>query len=116
MNILSVEDDVLLRVLLEDMLEDLGHTTAGIGDVAGALGLLEDETFDCAVLDVQLSGETSYALAEFLRQRRIPFFFLTGLGNQALPASFADRLSVIKPYSIDDLRLAISKTMAAAWT
>ena len=116
LDILAVEDDVLLRALLEDMLEDLGHVSAAAGDVTGALGLLQDRMFDCAILDVQLNGETSYAVATELRQRHIPFFFLTGFGNQVLPAAFADRLSVIKPYRIDDLRAALTAAMAAEWT
>jgi hypothetical protein len=43
---------------------------------------------DAAVLDIRLDVEDVFPLADTLREKRIPFFFVTGLGKDALPKRF----------------------------
>ena len=57
------------------------------------------------LLDVGLIREKSFAVAERLAALRIPFAFVTGYGADArLPAAFASKPRLAKPYSTDALQ------------
>ena len=59
---------------------------------------------DFALLDVSLIREKSFAVAERLEALNIPFAFVTGYGADArLPAAFASKPRLPKPYSTDAL-------------
>src|SRR5215475_8254313 len=56
--ILVVEDELMIRMLLEDMLGELGYTvTAEAGRLDEALQAAKTADFDLAILDVNLDGE-----------------------------------------------------------
>ncbi len=71
--------------------------------VAAALGAVREQDFDIALLDVNLSGERVYPVATALRERHIPFLFLTGYGEKAIPAEHPDCKVCAKPFKADDL-------------
>ena len=54
--------------------------------VAAALSATRTETIDAAVFDVNLAGEKIYPVAEAPAERGIPFLFLSGYRESALPA------------------------------
>lgn len=82
MRVLLVEDEMLVAVMLEDILVDLGCAVIGpAGSVAKALELIEGEALDGALLDVNLNGEEVYPAAKALAARGIPFVFVTGYGD-----------------------------------
>ena len=63
--IIVVEDEMLIAMLLEDMLADLGHqVVAVVPRVNDALVAVEKETFDFAILDVHLSGQPVFPVAD----------------------------------------------------
>ncbi|HET6805542.1 MAG TPA: response regulator [Frateuria sp.] len=90
--ILVVEDEFLLAYALVDMLEDRGAEVLGpTMSVDQALGLIEGTTrLDGALLDINLHGEISFAVADALAERGIPFTFATGYDESVIPARFAD--------------------------
>ena len=56
--ILIVEDELMIRMLLEDMLAELGYTVAAeAGRIEEALQAAKTADFDLAILDVNLDGE-----------------------------------------------------------
>ena len=55
---------------------------------------------DCALLDVNLAGEKVFPVAEVLVRREVPFVFLTGYGRGILPAAYADRPVLAKPFRL----------------
>jgi DNA-binding response OmpR family regulator len=60
-----VEDEALIRMMLVDMLEELGHAVvAEAGRIEDALRLAHDPGFDIAILDINLGGPTSTPVAE----------------------------------------------------
>ena len=62
-----VEDDAMIRMLLEDMLSELGCTIAAeAGRIEDALEAARTAEFDVAVLDVNLQGQNTAAVAEAL--------------------------------------------------
>lgn len=106
LRILLVEDEALVAILIEDQLEELGCEVVGpAATVTRGLELCESETFDGAVLDVNLSGgERSDSVAQFLDQAGIPFVFITGYGRPGLSEQFSDVAVLEKPFTLADLR------------
>jgi CheY-like chemotaxis protein len=99
--ILVVEDDYLVAEVLCELLEDAGATVLGpIGWVQEAVAYVEQhaEAFDCAILDVNLHGEKSYAIADALMQRELPFAFATGYGADALDGAYRHHTRCQKPF------------------
>ena len=97
--ILIVEDEMLVALLIEDFLADLGCKTIGpFRSVAQALEAARTEDLDLAVLDVNLDGERVYPVAELLAERHIPFLFLSGYGEEAIPPDHAEWKVCAKPF------------------
>lgn len=106
--VLVVEDEVLISMLLEEMLADLGHEVVGpAARIDEALQLAREATIDAAVLDLHLNGVEAYPVADVLRARGIPFIFATGYGT-GLAEGFSDVPTVQKPYDREDLERAVA--------
>lgn len=83
--ILVVEDNFLAAEVVRDMLETSGCTVVGpVGRLAEGLRLAEQEELDGAVLDINLNGDWCFPIARALRQREVPFIFLTGYDDVAI--------------------------------
>ncbi len=112
--VIVVEDEMMIAMLLEDMLQDLGHTVVGVaGRLEAALELARGTDADLAILDVNLSGEASFPVAQVLTERGLPFMFATGYGNLGLEAPFQGTLTLKKPFELKDLSLALEQLAAA---
>jgi CheY-like chemotaxis protein len=81
--VLLVEDEGLVALMLEDLLEDLGcEVAASLASVRAALAWIEaGGSADMALLDVNLSGEPVFPVADALSARGVPFAFATGYGE-----------------------------------
>jgi len=102
--ILVVEDEMLIGMLLEDMLTDMGfQVVAIVPRLKEALAAVERESFDLAVLDVHLHGESAFPVAEALIAKGVPFIFATGYGERGLPENYRSRPVLQKPFAKDDL-------------
>lgn len=113
--VLIVEDDVMIRMLIEDMLGDLGFAVAAeASKVHEALAAVNSTAIDVAILDVNLSGETTGPVAEALAARGTPFVFATGYGEHGLPDQFRDRPLLKKPFQIESLRRMLETALAGA--
>jgi CheY-like chemotaxis protein len=113
--VLVVEDEYLIRMLLEDMLGDLGYAVAGaVGSIAEARELAATAEFSAAVLDVNLDGEEIYPVADILAERRLPFVFVTGYGERSLPDRYRDRPALQKPFQAEQLESALAGLLATA--
>lgn len=104
-NVLVVEDEMLVLMVIEDMLGDLGcRSIAVAATVAQALALIDGERFDMATLDVNLDGHKSYPVADALAARGVPFAFSTGYSDHgAWDADYGDRPVLRKPYQLGDM-------------
>jgi CheY-like chemotaxis protein len=111
--ILIVEDEFLIRMLLEDMLGDLGYDVAGVaGRVDEAAELARTKEIDLAILDVNLDGHDVYPVADILIQRGVPFVFVSGYGGRGLPEAYSDRPTLQKPFQLDELEKALAALTA----
>jgi CheY-like chemotaxis protein len=103
--VLIVEDELMIRMLLEDMLAQLGHkVTASATRVEEAIKAATSGDFDVAILDVNLEGQPVSAVADALVARGMPFLFATGYGQRGLPEQHRDRPILKKPFQIETLK------------
>ncbi len=116
LRVLVLEDEMLVSLLLEDMLGELGCTIIGPAvSVAEALALLEREEIDAALLDLSLSdGGSGYAVADVLTGRGIPFAFVTGYGRTGLRDPYRDRPILPKPFQMEALGRMLASLAAAS--
>ncbi len=113
--ILVVEDEFFLGYLLEEDLKAAGATVLGpMNTLARALESATSETFDVAILDVNLSGQMIYPAADKLRERGVPFMFLSGYGWADFPERFRETPRVAKPYELKVLMQVLLKTLASS--
>ena len=106
--VLVVEDELMIRLLLQDMLDDLGHTIAAeAGRIDEALALAKQAEFDVAILDVNLNGQPITPVVEVLVERGVPFVFATGYGQRGVPEAYRRPPTLQKPFQADALAQAI---------
>jgi DNA-binding LytR/AlgR family response regulator len=105
-DVLIVEDDPIIALDFEDTILGFGvKRIRTAGNVASALGMIDDRAPEFALLDVGLVREKSFAIAERLDALKIPFVFVTGYGTDVrLPAELADKPRLPKPFSSDALK------------
>lgn len=111
--ILVLEDEVLLALDAAEALEELGAIIIGPAHrVEGAMALLDTVRPDAALLDVNIAGSTSSAVAKRLTEERVPFVLATGYGSRI---DMAGSHAVIdKPYDRKHLQAAFARIFARA--
>jgi CheY-like chemotaxis protein len=113
--VLVVEDEFLVAALIEDILKDAGCLVLGpIPRIAEAIDAVEHDTYDAAILDVNLAGDRIDPVADALSRRNVPFMFVTGYNIGAMPGGHTHRPRLCKPFKIADLLDALSDLVKAA--
>jgi DNA-binding NtrC family response regulator len=102
---LIVEDEFILALDLQDLVEAAGAAVIGPAPtVEKALQLAKSERLSCAILDVQVNGESVFPVAGWLSEKGIHFLFHTGHGDaQALREEWPGSEVLIKPAQYDQL-------------
>lgn len=109
--VLLVEDETLIRMMIADMVEELGHTiVAEAGNMTEALALAQTADFEIAVLDINVGGAKIEPVADVIAGRRLPFIFASGYGAAGVPEKFRDRPTLQKPFPKERLGKAIEET------
>ncbi|WP_339487637.1 PAS domain-containing hybrid sensor histidine kinase/response regulator [Pseudomonas sp. RL_5y_Pfl2_70] len=118
--VVVVEDDPAVRMLVMDLLKELGYRAHEAEDAKSALPLLEsDLRVDLLVTDVGLPGMNGRQMAEIARQHRpgLKVLFMTGYAQKAAERQgfLEDGMDMVaKPFSIEQLagkiRTMISQT------
>jgi CheY-like chemotaxis protein len=112
LRILVVEDELMIRMLLEDMLGELGYTVAAAAaNMDEALEAARNADVDLAILDVNLNGEPISPVADALVARGMPFVFATGYGEQGVPETYRDRPTLKKPFQLDGLKQMLESAL-----
>lgn len=110
-SILIVEDEMIVAMLMEDLVRQLGVQNVYIcADSASALDIVQSKPVDCAILDLRLRDGTSMAVADALAEQGIPFLFSSGSDAGALEPRHADRPMISKPFLDDDFQLIVLDT------
>jgi CheY-like chemotaxis protein len=112
--ILVVEDEDLIAMSLQDALEDAGSIVLGpASSVDKAIKTIDSEAhIDAAVLDVNLGGALSYAVADRLIARKIPFVFTSGYADNVLRNRYAQVKNCPKPYLFRTIEEALVEAMS----
>lgn len=104
LKVLVVEDEMMVSMLIEDMLGDLGCKVVGPASrIEEAFELAKSAEIDCAVLDVNLGGQPIFPLADVLREKGAPFAFATGYGDAGLRDVDKGTPVLQKPFRESDL-------------
>ncbi|THD83312.1 MAG: response regulator [Phenylobacterium sp.] len=113
LRVLVVEDEMMVSMLIEDMLEELGCLVVGPASrLDEAMELAKDAEMDCAVLDVNLGGQPIFPLADVLRERGLPFAFATGYGDAGLREVDKGTPVLQKPFREGDLAKVLGELRA----
>jgi CheY-like chemotaxis protein len=114
-SVFLVEDEVMIRMMVADMLEELGYSIAAeAGEINDAIRLAKSTEFDIAILDVNVNGKVISPVASVIEARNRPFIFATGYGAQGLPEEYRDRPALQKPFQMETLAKMISITLKNA--
>jgi len=109
LRILVVEDNFLVAENLREFLSARGCDVIGPAPrVEVALSLLAaNGRVDRAMLDINLGSEDCFPVAAALRERAVPFLFLTGYDQgMQIPAEFSHTPRLSKPVAENDLIVA----------
>ena len=118
-SVLLVEDDASVRMLIREVLQELGYHPIEAAEPESALPILgSDQRIDLLISDVGLPGMSGRQLAEFARKHRpgLPILFITGYAeNAAIRAGFlgSNMAMIMKPFPIDCLAAKIGEMMRA---
>jgi len=114
-SVFLVEDEVMIRMMVADMLEELGYSIAAeAGEINEAIRLAQSTDFDFAILDVNVNVKVISPVADLIRARNLPFIFATGYGSSGLPEEYRDRPALQKPFQIETLARVINNTLKSA--
>ena len=113
--VLLVEDNMLIALDTEDALLDAGVQNVRIAATAdAALGELNRELPDFAVLDFNLGSETSERVAAALASAGIAFCYATGYGDAIVAQATQAPCGVLKkPYSQTDIAAILACAAAS---
>lgn len=113
--VLVVEDELLLALQIEDILADAGCIVVGpFARMPKALIAARTETVDVALLDVNIAGEMVFPVAYVLEERGIPFLFVTGYGQAALPRDRPKWEACSKPFYPNYLTDCVARRLKTA--
>ncbi|HEY4264452.1 MAG TPA: PAS domain-containing protein [Micropepsaceae bacterium] len=116
--VLLVEDDSSVRLLIGEVLRDLGYACIEASDGQAALPMLTSNArLDLMITDVGLPGMNGRELAEIARQHRpsLKILFVTGYAEHATgkhPFLEQGMEMVTKPFMLDALALKIRQMLA----
>jgi CheY-like chemotaxis protein len=114
-SVFLVEDEVMIRMMVADMLEELGYRIAAeAGEITEAIKLAQAADFDFAILDVNVNGKVISPVADLIKARNRPFIFATGYGSSGLPEEYRDRPALQKPFQLETLARMIDSTLKDA--
>jgi signal transduction histidine kinase/ActR/RegA family two-component response regulator len=117
--VLVVEDDPSVRLLIGEVLHELGYSSRDAANSEAALPILESSTrLDLMITDVGLPGMNGRQLAEIAREHRpdLKILFVTGYTQHATARSafLAPGMEMVtKPFTLEGLALKIREMIEA---
>src|SRR6476646_7253840 len=111
--ILIVEDDLVIALMMEEIVREMGCAVSGI---AGTLGMARlqfaKRDFDAVLLDVNLGSEYNPETADLLLEMGVPFAFVTGYDYVVEPRH--DNVPLLqKPFSSTQLRVLVEQLVGS---
>lgn len=116
MRVLVMEDEILIAMDVEQLCRDHGAAKVVLVHDFGSAGpeMALETSFDAAILDVALAGQSTFSFAEKLAVAGVPFIFATGHAEvEGLFDAFPGVAVIGKPYGEHALIEALSLAIAA---
>ncbi|MHA6732132.1 response regulator [Devosia sp. A369] len=111
--VLVVEDEMLVLLMIEDMLADLGcESVTAAATIDKALASIEEHVFDAAMLDMNLNGDDSVKVADALAARGVPFIYCTGNNSHGMLSDPANTPVLRKPFSFEELTAILTRLLS----
>lgn len=112
-DVLVVDDEPLVALMVEGMLEDLGHRVVGVvHNLPAAMDVLAVQSPQLAIVDFELGRVNSLDLLIECRTRGVPVILSTGYGRDDLPSECRDLALLSKPFSNEQLESAIALALS----
>lgn len=112
---LVIEDSAILATEIVDLLADLGCKVIGPATTAAAVRhILDVESIDAAVVDINLNGVRTFEPATLLAERGVPFVFVSGYSEASVPAEFGAIRFLRKPVDPETLACAVGDAVQAS--
>ena len=110
--ILLIEDSPVVGPFTAELLQELGCEVVGPApNMAAARELVDRSGFDAALMDIHIRGERVFPICEVLEAKGLPFVLTSGYADWQMPDKWNDRPRLQKPYTIDQVRDALSKAL-----
>jgi CheY-like chemotaxis protein len=116
-HVLIVDDEEHVRMVVREVLADMGYASAAVSDPYAALSTLTSPArIDLLITDVGLPGMNGRELAESARKLRpqLPILFITGYAeNAAIRESFlgTNMAMITKPFELEQLSAKIGEML-----
>ncbi|ABM04509.1 two component transcriptional regulator, winged helix family protein [Psychromonas ingrahamii 37] len=105
--ILIVDDEVDVRILVSDVLNQAGYPCVAVADGNTMFGEMKKALFSLLIIDLRLKNEDGLVLARSVRENsNIPILMLTGKGSETdriLSLEIAADDFLMKPFNIREL-------------
>jgi DNA-binding response OmpR family regulator len=113
--VLVVEDEYYIATDAARALRSAGAEVVGpcASEEAASAEVVKQRP-DAVVVDINLGGGPSFRLAERLKDRGIPFMFVTGYDEDVIPAQFDEIERLQKPVELRQMIEAVSRLVAPA--
>ncbi len=111
--ILVVDDQEMIRLLIAEVIEDLGHTAVLAANGKEALNLFQRETFHLVITDLTMPEMNGVRLAAAIKAQtpHVPVLMITGT-----PEEFVQGVPVNavmeKPFSLNALREQVNRHLS----
>lgn len=111
--VLLVEDEAMIGMMMREFLSECGLFVIGpCCSLSEAMAAAAGD-FDCAILDLNLAGESIYPVAAALTERNIPFAFATGYGRESVDPRFGHVPILQKPITRSSLEKYLADMVGA---
>jgi CheY-like chemotaxis protein len=112
LRVLVIEDESMVTMLIEDTLADIGCAVTGTASrLDEAMEKAASLDFDMAILDVNLNGAQTFAVADALASRGKPLIFATGYGAAGIPSKFRHIPLLPKPFQQCDMEIVLRQAL-----
>jgi len=107
--ILLVDDDRIVLDSLRLLVQDIGHRAETANSGAEALSKLDSTRYDVVITDSKMPSMDGYAFAQEVRRRHpnVPIILITGSTSPRTSPHISCLMQ--KPFSLDELRTALSR-------
>lgn len=110
--VLVVDDDFYLAEDSRGALEEAGAIVLGpYGREEEALGSIEHQPPDLAVIDLNLGSGPSFKVARTIKASGVPIILVTGYDADVIPPDLADTTRLQKPVSNAKLVAAVAELL-----